>query len=431
MFNPATETIDPRIATGIAVDPETFDLYINHRDSVALYTAPVTPGDAPSLEIDPGPGGSLDDSYGVAISKFSATYGFIYVADAASNTVKVFDPTVSLTTPVQTINGANTAAGRFVSLEDSTLAIDQSNGHLFVVDDTQPGFEHPRAAVSEFNAEGVFRGELQYPLIFGQPTGITVNESITPANGDVYVTSGNGSSAVVTPTTGVPESELGSLLAFGPAGKGKLLEASVSGAGTGSVKSSPAGIACPGACKAELNEGATILLTATPGAGFDVRRLVGRPARGTGPCSVTLNAASTVNAEFVPAPVALSASARAGSDRCRCGAPAPGGPRGAQARPLDAAGLGIGRPPRNRSRPGCPDRDRDGGPDGAGERRRRRHDLDPPPPRPAGRIALSRSHRGRVAVPVADLLRPERRWARERDQKDRHLQTTKKRGRSR
>ena len=55
--------------------------------------------------------------------------------------------------------------------------VDQSNGHLFVVDDTQPGFEHPLAAVSEFNAEGVFRGELQHTLIFGQPTGITVNES--------------------------------------------------------------------------------------------------------------------------------------------------------------------------------------------------------------------------------------------------------------
>jgi hypothetical protein len=404
VFNPATETIDPRIATGIAVDPESFDLYINHRDSVAVYTAPVSPGDAPSLEIDAGPGGALEDSYGVAISKYIATYGFIYVADAASNTVKVFDPTVSLTAPVKTIDGANTAAGRFVSLEDSTLAIDQSNGHLFVVDNTQPGFEHPRAAVSEYNDEGVFRGELQYPLVFGQPTGITVNESITPANGDVYVTSGNGSSAVVTPTTGVPESEMGSLLSFGPAGRGKVLEASVSGTGTGSVKSSPAGIACPGACKAELNEGATILLTATPGPGSEFASWSGA-CTGNGPCSVTLNAASSVNAEFVPAPVALSASAR-GATAADVGQTAPGGREGLRLGRSTPRGPGSVLLHGTAPGPGVLTAA------ATGVRTVRasvaaagtisiRLQL-----RRAGRIALSRSRRGRVAMPVEIYFAP-------------------------
>ena len=220
--------IDPRIATGIAVDPETFDLYINHRDSVALYSGAGDPRRTrPRSKSTPARRLARRLLRRRDLEILRDTYEFIYVADSGEQHRQGLRPDRQPDDPGETINGANTAAGRFVSLEDSTLAIDQSNGHLFVVDDTQPGFEHPLAAVSEFNAEGVFRGELQYPPIFGQPTGITVNESLTPANGDVYVTSGNGSSAVVTPTTGVPESEMGSLLAFGPAGKRQGARASV------------------------------------------------------------------------------------------------------------------------------------------------------------------------------------------------------------
>ena len=87
--------------------------------------------------------GTLGNAYGVAVSAFPATEGDVYVADASDHTVKVYDPSVSLTTPVQVIDGANTAAGRFVSLADSTLAVDQSNGNLFVVDNTTPLAEHP------------------------------------------------------------------------------------------------------------------------------------------------------------------------------------------------------------------------------------------------------------------------------------------------
>ena len=141
--NLATGVIDPGPATGIAVDSTSFDLFVDHRTSIAVYAAPVDPGDTPAFEIDPGPAGPLKEGFGVAVSSFPATAGQVYVADAADNTVKVYDPKVSLTTPVNVIDGAGTAAGRFVSLKDASLAIDQSNGHLFVVDNTQPGFEHP------------------------------------------------------------------------------------------------------------------------------------------------------------------------------------------------------------------------------------------------------------------------------------------------
>ena len=309
VVNTATGIISSERSTGIAVDPKTFDLYINHGTSIAAYKAPVEPGNPPAFEIDSGPEGALSDGYGIAVSDFPATAGQIYVADAADHTVKVYDPGAPQPdVPIQVIDGAGTAAGRFVSLVDASLAIDQSNGHLFVIDNTQPGAEHPLAAVDEFNAQGIYRGSLEHAIIDGEPSGIAIDESPTATNGRVYVTSGNGSSIVIAPPAGPPAAELGALYAFGAAGEGQSLEASTSGAGQGTLTSSPAGIACPGACKAELNSGGVITLTATPAPGSDFAGFSGA-CSGTGACQVILDSPTAVDAEFVPAPAASSAAA--------------------------------------------------------------------------------------------------------------------------
>jgi hypothetical protein len=330
VVNTATGIISSAPATGIAVDPQTFDLYINHGTSIAVYAAPVEPGEAPAFEIG---SGTLKDGYGIAVSDFSATAGQIYVADAADHTVKVYDPKAPQPdVPVQVIDGAGSAAGRFVSLVDASLAIDQQNGHLFVIDNIQPGAEHPLAAVDEFNAQGLFRGELPHAIIDGEPSGIAIDESETATKGRLYVTSGNGSSIVIPPPAGPPASELGALYAFGPSGEGQSLQVSTSGTGQGAVKSSPAGIACPGACKAELNAGAIITLTATAAPGSAFAGWSGGGCSGTEACQLTLAAATAVDAEFVPAPQIPLSAARG----------APGGGQADGAGPGAAAAVALG-----------------------------------------------------------------------------------------
>lgn len=338
VVNVASGIISNTPATGIAVDPQTFDLYVNHRTSIAVYEAPVEVGEPAAFEIDPGPGGALKDGYGIAVSAFGATDGWIYVADADDHVVKVYDPLAPQPDlPIEEIDGAGTAAGRFVSLIDASLAIDQSNGHLFVIDNTQPGAEHPLAAVNEFNAKGIYRGALERPIVHGEPSGIAIDESETQTNGRLYVTSGNGSSIVIPPAAGPPASELGALFAFGPSGEGEILKASVSGTGQGTLTSTPAGIACPGACEAELNAGGLITLTATPAPGSAFLGWSG-DCTGTGPCQVSLDAPSAVDAEFGPAPAPASATSAA----------APGAEQGSGAGQASAVAAALGRPSASR-----------------------------------------------------------------------------------
>jgi DNA-binding beta-propeller fold protein YncE len=173
-LKPSALTIDTGSPTGIALDAAG-DLYVDDRTYVAEYAAPIEAGEEPVVKIGLG---NLGDAFGLAVS---ASGDRLYVPDAAGDTVKVFEPAVSLTDPVATIKHD------FVSLREASVAIDPTNDHLLVVATAQPGFVHPEAAIYEFDAAGAFLGQLPGEPVHGEPSGIAVD----PTDGSLYVTDGN------------------------------------------------------------------------------------------------------------------------------------------------------------------------------------------------------------------------------------------------
>ncbi|MEX2253395.1 MAG: hypothetical protein WD649_04530 [Thermoleophilaceae bacterium] len=184
--------LDSEYPTGVAVDSATGDVYVNRRTHVAVYDssgAPVLDEGGP-LEIGHG---SLGDGYGLAVSAFPATAGRVYVADAAADTVKAYDPAVDPDEPAQTIDGAATPNGGFVSLRDSALAVDRVQGEVFVLDDLQPEHtERAQSAVYVFGDDGGYHGRLRHNVIGATPSGLAIDNSTASSQGRVYVSSGDG-----------------------------------------------------------------------------------------------------------------------------------------------------------------------------------------------------------------------------------------------
>ncbi len=77
----------------------------------------------------------------------------------------------------------------------------------------------------------------------------------------------------------------------------KLLTVAKAGTGSGTVKSSPAGISCGSTCTHKFAAGTVVTLTATPKAGSTFAGWSGA-CTGTGNCVVTVKAAKTVKAMF-------------------------------------------------------------------------------------------------------------------------------------
>jgi DNA-binding beta-propeller fold protein YncE len=187
-LRPTEFGLDGGESTAVALDAAG-NVYVDDRTYVAKYEAPVGAGEEPVAKIGLG---TLGEGYGLAVSADGAR---VYVADSASNSIKLYKPSVSLTTPAAGI------AHSFTSLVDGSLAIDPTNEHLLALDDLQPGYEHPEAAVDEFSAAGAFldqiRGPLGAPIVDGEPSGLALDGA-----GNLYVTVGN--------------SELANAFEFGP-----------------------------------------------------------------------------------------------------------------------------------------------------------------------------------------------------------------------
>jgi hypothetical protein len=183
---PGEQILDSNHSTGVAGD-SAGNLYVDDRTYIAVYEPPFKANE-PSKKIGLD---SAHDFYGLAVAE-----GKIYVADAADQTIKVFEPAVSESVPVATIDGPPSEG--FSSLVNAALAVDPGNGHLLVVDNLQPKFEHPKSGVYEFDSTGAFLGRIPGAPVHGEPSGIAVD----PASGTLFVTDGN--------------SELSNVFAYGP-----------------------------------------------------------------------------------------------------------------------------------------------------------------------------------------------------------------------
>src|SRR5882672_11487998 len=128
-------------------------------------------------------------------------------------------------------------------------------------------------------------------------SGTAVTLTATPATGSTFSGwSGGGCSGTatctVTLTAATTVTATFALQAF-------TLTVSKAGAGAGTVTSSPAGIACGATCSAAFSNGTAVTLTAAPAAGSTFTGWSGGGCSGTGPCTVTISAATSVTAGFV------------------------------------------------------------------------------------------------------------------------------------
>lgn len=78
------------------------------------------------------------------------------------------------------------------------------------------------------------------------------------------------------------------------------LSITASGAGSGTVSSNPAGIACGSTCSSSFNSGTQVTLTASPATGSAFAGWSGAVCAGTGTCTVAVNTDTAVTAIFVP-----------------------------------------------------------------------------------------------------------------------------------
>jgi len=157
---------DQGSSTGVAVDQASANLYVNKRTYIAVYEpsgAPVLKEGQP-LKVGLG---TLGDGYGLAFFG-----GRLYVPDASDSTIKVYEPAVDVVNPVKTITGSATPQGGFSSLVDASVAVDPNNEHLVVIDNLQPGFEHPQAAIEEFDSKGAFLGQVSTKFTDAEPSGL-------------------------------------------------------------------------------------------------------------------------------------------------------------------------------------------------------------------------------------------------------------------
>jgi hypothetical protein len=272
----------------IAVDSSNDHLYVDFADYVNEYGS-ATEGN-PLLVENIG-SGMLNYSKGLAIDASSHdVYAGTGVSSELSNpaVVRVFDGEDPKHPLLRTIDGSCLPVGHFGSNTASgiSVAIDESNGHVFVGDGqslegTRPVYEFTETGGCVSTIERTF--EPAFPSSISMDNGAhSPNGALDPNGRYLYVPSG----------------EVGTkshLWAFGPVARPKFaLTVKNAGAGAGSVKCKVGAVVS--ACAAEYAEGTKLTLVAGADPGSEFAGFSG-DCSGSG-CALTMNAAHSVTATF-------------------------------------------------------------------------------------------------------------------------------------
>ena len=305
------DPLDDEQPTGVAVDA-TGNVYVNNRTYVAKF-------DSTGTLLDRIGEGRIGDGYGLAVSQFASTLGYVFVPDASTNTVKIFDPLADRVNPKAELRDPFGKA--FISLRDSAIAVDKATGEVYFADNTQPQHtEKPQATIYSYNSNtawssstSTWRGYLPFQVTTALPPGLAIDNSAQPTQGRVYVTSGNTHQAgwyAYAPGSRVTSTPKPSTFSLGLS--------TLSGSGDGAIEGNLQGVSCASDCEAEVRSAAQVTLTATPEPGAAFTGWSGAGCSGTGQCVVEMDEAKSVSASFeaasgppAPAPSASVSSASA------------------------------------------------------------------------------------------------------------------------
>lgn len=282
--SPAGGTIfDEGHPTGVAVDVAN-NVYVNNRTHITEYTSG-------GVEVQQIGAPTLADGFGVAVSHYAGTLGYVYVPDAATNTVKVYDPLTDAENPKAEIK--DPFSKPFVSLRDSAVAVDRVTGEIYIADNVQPRYaERPQTTIYVYNPNGTWKGYLKYKVVDAHPPGLAVDNSAGATQGRVYVTSGN------TDEAGVYAYPKGAASTANPLPSTFSLSVNATGGGSGQVAAAEAELACSGSCATELRSGRDVTLSAAAEEGSVFEGFSGEGCGGEQTCTVTMDEARSVDAEF-------------------------------------------------------------------------------------------------------------------------------------
>jgi len=151
------------------------------------------------------------------------------------------------------------------------------------------GYDQPLSYAWDFNNDGTVDSTAQNPsFVYISPGTYTVKLTVTDFDGSINVLQRDAYITAATPAY--------------------TLTAIKTGAGSGTVASSPAGIDCGVDCSEPYVEGTVVTLTAVPDVNSVFIGWSGGGCSGTGNCVVTMNANTTVTATFELKPVRIGST---------------------------------------------------------------------------------------------------------------------------